>query len=325
MDTLLWRFLTCVVSRWWFGPAPDWPTVRARIDAGTTYARAPRGVAVRTGRLGGLPVEVLKPRAAPPDAAVLYLHGGGYALGTPRMARTLAGALAAAMDTTVHVLDYRLAPEHPYPAAIEDTVAAYRALVDAGIPAERIAVVGDSAGGGLAVDLALQLRGDPLPQPAILGLICPMLDLTSNSSAFQGITNRDAVLTPSLLAGLIDAYLPGVPESERRDRSPLYRDIAGVAPIVMHSAGDDLLSGDARRFAAHAAEFGVPLRHREFRGLWHVFHSMPIGVAEAAVEDFAAALSECIYGRAGALDRARGHPRSSKNIEPSLNSRNSAQ
>ncbi|MFE3002614.1 alpha/beta hydrolase [Nocardia sp. NPDC059246] len=296
MEIAFWRLLSRLVGHWWFGPAPDWSRVRARVGAGTTFARAPRGIAVETSRLGGIPVETLTPRSAPADAAVLYLHGSGYVIGMPRMVRTLTGALASAMGTTVHALDYRLAPEHPYPAAIDDTVAAYRALLAAGIPAERIAVVGDSAGGGLALDLALRLREKHWPQPAILGLICPVLDLTANSSAFQCDPSREPLLNPQLMTQFMDAYLPGVPEDERRSRSPLYRDITGLPPIVMHSAGDDLLAGDAHRFAALAAKSAAPLRHREYRNLWHVFHAMPMRVAREAVIDLASALSDRLYG-----------------------------
>lgn len=292
----MWRFMSRLVGHWWFGPAPDWARVRARVGAGTTFARAPRGIAVETGRLGGVPVETLTPRAAPADAAVLYLHGSGYVIGMPRMVRTLTGALAAAMGTTVHALDYRLAPEHPYPAAIDDTVAAYRALLAQGIPAERIAVVGDSAGGGLALDLSMRLRDQHWPQPAILGLICPVLDLSASSSAFHCDPSREPLLNPPLMAQFMDAYLPGVPEPERQARSPLYRDITGLAPIVMHSAGDDLLAGDAREFAALAAKVAAPLRHREYPHLWHVFHAMPMRVAREAVTDLAAMLSDRLYG-----------------------------
>ncbi|MFE3101242.1 alpha/beta hydrolase [Nocardia tengchongensis] len=296
VEKTLWRFVSRLVGHWWFGPAPEWDRVRSRVGAGTTFARAPRGVAVSTGQLGGVPVETLTPRSAPADAAVLYLHGSGYVIGMPRMVRTLTGALAAAMGTKVHALDYRLAPEHPHPAAIDDTLAAYRALLAQGIPAERIAVVGDSAGGGLALDLAMRLRDKHWPQPAILGLICPVLDLTANSSAFHCDPSREPLLNPPLMAQFMDAYLPGVPEDARRDRSPLYRDITDLPPIVMHSAADDLLAGDARRFADLAAKSAAPLRHREYPGLWHVFHAMPMRVAHEAVADLATMLCDRLYG-----------------------------
>ncbi|MEU1208115.1 alpha/beta hydrolase [Nocardia sp. NPDC005825] len=296
MEKAVWRFVSRLIGHWMFGPAPDWNRVRARVGASTAFARAPRAVAVTAGRLGGVPVETLTPSGAPADAAVLYLHGSGYVIGNSSMVRPLTGALAAAMGTTVHSLDYRLAPEHPHPAPIEDTVAAYRALVAQGIPAERIAVVGDSAGGGLALDLAMRLRDEDQPQPAILGLICPVLDMSASSSAFHCDPSREPLLNPPLMAQFMDAYLPGVPEQERQARSPLYRDITGLAPIVMHSSGDDLLAGDAREFAALAAKVAAPLRHREFPHLWHVFHVLPMRVAREAVDDLATMLSDRLFG-----------------------------
>lgn len=285
-----------LIGAWWFGPAPDWPRVRARAVAGTRSARAPRGVAVTTGELGGVPAEVLTARDAPDDTAILYLHGSGFVIGAPQMVRTLTGALAAAMNTTVYALDYRLAPEHPHPAAIDDTVAAYLALLEKGIRPDHIAVVGDSAGGTLAVDLALRLRDEQLPFPAVLGMICPVLDLSSDSSAFHCDGRREPLLTADLMRQFFDAYLPDVPQSRRRELSPLYRDITGLPPIVLHSGADDILAGDARRFADHAARTGAPLRHREYRNLWHVFHAMPMRPAREAVDDLAAALGSTLRG-----------------------------
>lgn len=291
----LCRFEARVAGAWWFRPAPDWPRVRARAVASTKSARAPRGVSVTSDELGGVPTEVLT-ADTPGDTAVLYLHGSGFVIGAPQIVRPLTGALAAAMATKVYALDYRLAPEHPYPAAVEDTVAAYLALLERGVRPDRLAVVGDSAGGTLAVDLALRLRDEQLPCPAVIGMICPVLDLSAASSAFRADGRREPLLTADLMRQFYDAYLPGVPESRRRELSPLYRDITGLPPIVLHSAADDILAGDARRFADHAAKTGAPLRHREYRGMWHVFHAMPMKPARDAVHDLAAALGSTLHG-----------------------------
>ncbi|MFC9998752.1 alpha/beta hydrolase [Nocardia sp. NPDC127526] len=292
----LMRWATRVVGWWSFGPIPDWRRARKRMNAGTRYARPPRGVRVEAGSLGGVPAEILTPPGAAADAAVLYLHGGGFAVGAPPMERPTAGAIAAAMWTTVYTLDYRLAPEFPYPAAIDDAVAAYRALLDRGIPAGRIAVAGDSAGGTLTLDLALRARDEGLPAPAVLGLICPALDLSADSLAFRCDPSREPLLSPELIREFTDAYLPGMPQDRRRAVSPLYRDITGLPPIVLQSAGDDPLAGDARRFAELAAKTGAPLRHHEYRGLWHVFHAWPMAPARAAIREMSAALAEGIYG-----------------------------
>ncbi|MEU0543626.1 alpha/beta hydrolase [Nocardia sp. NPDC005978] len=297
--TALLRSTSRLIGRWWFDAAPDWDRVRRREAAGTRFARAPRGVRVTAGELGGRPAEILTPAGAPADAAVLYLHGGGFTMGTPQMLRPITGLLAATMGTTVYALDYRLAPEHVYPAAIDDAVAAYRALLERGIPAERIAVAGDSAGGDLTIEVGLRVRDAQLPAPAVLGAICPVLDFSDGSAAFDCDPSREPLLSPEVIAQFTDAYLPGVTQERRREISPAYRDITGLPPIVLHSATDDPLAGDARRFADRAAKTGAPLRHSEYRGLWHVFHALPMPQAREAVRDLAGMLAERIYGRSG--------------------------
>ncbi|MRH86690.1 alpha/beta hydrolase fold domain-containing protein [Nocardia sp. SYP-A9097] len=292
----LTRLMARAVGAWWFGAAPDWVEVRRRATLSTKSSSAPRAVTVTQDQLAGLPVEILTPPAAPADAAVLYLHGGGFVMGSPKMMRPLTGPLALDMNTTVYALDYRLAPEYTHPAPIDDAEAAYRALLARGIPAERIAVAGDSAGGGLTLELGLRIRDAGLPAPAVLGMICPLIDFSPDSMAFHGGPTREPLLTPKVIAKCLDGYLPGVPADERRAISPIYQDITGLPPMVLHSATDDPLSGDGRRLADKAAKAGVPLRHREYRKLWHVFHAMPMKPARAAVGDMAAMLAEGIYG-----------------------------
>ncbi|MET9485841.1 alpha/beta hydrolase [Nocardia sp. NPDC006630] len=292
----LLRFTSRLLGRYWFAAAPDWELARRRAETTTANARAPRTVVVTSAQLADLPVEILTPPGAPADAAVLYLHGGGYVIGSARMMRPLTGALALEMGTTVYALDYRLAPEHPHPAPIDDAVAAYRELLERGIPAERIAVAGDSAGGGLALEAGMRIRDENLPAPAILGLICPVLDFSPDSAAFHCGPTREPLITPKVIEQFLDAYLPGIPAAQRHALSPLYRDLTGLPPIVVHSAGEDPLSGDARRLAARATELGVPLRHREYRKVWHVFHAMPMKSGRDATRDLAAMLTEGIYG-----------------------------
>ncbi|MGX1806682.1 alpha/beta hydrolase [Nocardia sp. NPDC055321] len=297
--TALLRSTSRLIGRWIFGAAPDWVRVRRREAAATRFARAPRGVRITAGTLGGRPAEILTPAGAPADAAVLYLHGGGFTMGSPRMLRPITGLLAETMGTVVYALDYRLAPEHLYPAAIDDATTAYRDLLARGIPAERIAVAGDSAGGDLTIELGLRVRDAGLPAPAVLGSICPVLDFSAGSAAFDCDPSREPLLSPRVIAQFTDAYLPGVSQTRRRELSPLYRDITGLPPIVLHSATDDPLGGDARRFAELAAKAGAPLRHSEYRGLWHVFHALPMPQARAAVRELGALLAEQVYGRSG--------------------------
>jgi acetyl esterase/lipase len=256
-------------------------------------SKLPADVTVEADSLAAVAVERLTPRTARADAAILYLHGGGYASGSARGYRGLAGALAAASGMRVIVADYRLAPEHPFPAALDDALAVYRALVDQGAA---IAVVGDSAGGGLTLALAQRIRDMSLPAPAALGLICPWLDLAADQAATR-LPARDPLIIPSLIAewctfytGTHDAHEPGI--------SPIYGDLASLPPTVMHSAGDDPLAVDADKLEHELAlkSRGRLFIHHRFPKRWHDFHLQVGFLADAddAVASFGAQLSELI-------------------------------
>src|SRR5436305_9723319 len=196
--------------------------------------------------LRGVPAERLRPDGAVRNAALLYLHGGGYCIGSPRTHRALATRLAAAAGVAAYVPDYRLAPEHPHPAALDDALAAYRALLDAGFAAGRILVAGDSAGGGLALALAMALPDAGEPAPAAVGMICPWLDLAPDHAGGRPASGRDALLTPGALTAWARAYADGR-GPQHPAVSPLHGDLRGLPPLVLHSAGDDVLAGDAER------------------------------------------------------------------------------
>jgi epsilon-lactone hydrolase len=163
------------------GPRVPVGVQRRWLAAVTRPTPLAEDVAIRPGRLGRRPAETLTPSGGDPTTAVLYLHGGGFTTGSPATHRALATHLAAATGATVHVLDYRLAPEHPFPAALDDVLVAYRELLDRGATPARTALAGDSAGGWLVLSAALRLRTDGDRLPAVLGLISPWLDLTGAS------------------------------------------------------------------------------------------------------------------------------------------------
>ncbi|HTM84705.1 MAG TPA: alpha/beta hydrolase fold domain-containing protein, partial [Mycobacterium sp.] len=228
-------------------------------------SKLPAGVVAEADSLGGVPVERVTPPDARPDAAILFLHGGGYASGSAPGYRGFAGAVAAAAGMQIVVADYRLAPDHPFPAALDDALAAYRALADL---VGTIAVAGDSAGGGLTLALAQRIQDLSLPAPVALGLISPWLDLALDQAAARPPA-KDPLIIPSLIAewctfyaGTRDAREPGI--------SPLHGDLAALPPIVMHSAGDDPLAIDAdnlEREIARQSAAGV-LIHRRFTKRW---------------------------------------------------------
>jgi acetyl esterase/lipase len=261
-------------------------------------SRISGGVTVEADLIAGVPVEHVIPPMARPDAALLFFHGGGYASGSARGYRAFAAALAAAAGIRVVTVDYRLAPEHPFPAAYDDAFEVYRALVE---QVATIAVVGDSAGGGLSLALTQRIRGTSLPAPVALGLICPWLDLEADKAGTRA-AGKDPLIIPSLVtewcsfyAGTTDAREPGI--------SPIYGDLTSLPPIVMHSAEDDPLAVDADRLEREVARqsTGGIIIHRRFTKRWHDFH-LQVGFladADAAIEMFGAQLADLITARRG--------------------------
>ncbi len=221
---------------------------------------SPAGTTVRPVRAGGVPALVVA-RDDHPQATVLYLHGGGYVVGSAFGYQPHAGALAAAARTGVLVPDYRLAPEHPYPAAVQDAVNAYRWLLDQGVDADRIVVAGDSAGGGLVMSLLLTLRRDGEPAPAGAVLLCPWLDLRLRHTTIPGAAAPvDAPMaTDAEMSRCVDAYLGGHP-SDDPIVDPLAADLGGLPPLLIQAATGDARLVDAKALAARAHEQGVDAR-----------------------------------------------------------------
>lgn len=259
------------VGRWVFSPRTDWEGRRRRFALATSSLRPPRGTKVEERAVGGVPAERLTPRAGTVAGTLLYLHGGGYCTGSPSGYRALAGALAAELRCAAVVPDYRLAPEHPWPAQLEDARAAYEGLLAEGVAPESIVVAGDSAGGHLSLSLALALRDAGLPQPAALGLISPWLDLRPETIEARARTPREPFLNRGLMRAFTQDTLQGADATDPLV-SPVLADLRGLAPMVVHIAGDDHLAPDADALVARAREQGVPIEERRMEGVWHVVH-----------------------------------------------------
>jgi acetyl esterase/lipase len=219
---------------------------------------------------------------------VLYLHGGGFTVGSPATHRALAAHLALASGATVHLVDYRLAPEHPFPAAVDDAVAAYRDLLTRGAEPGHTALVGDSAGGWLALTTALRLRADGDRLPAVLGLVSPWLDLSGASWPDR----IDPMLQLAWLHRCATAFAAGA-DVTAPVFAPLTVDLSGLPPMVVHVGSEEILLPDAVDLARTARAAGVPVDLRRLDGLWHVAHASAGLVAEstAAVGDLGAALA----------------------------------
>ncbi len=245
-----------------FGPDATVGQMREAFAAGA--APAPAGVACERVELGGRPALQLTAAARdghPAGGALLYLHGGGFVIGSAETGAGVAGALAARTGATAYSLDYRLAPEDPFPAAVDDTLAAYRDLLDRA-PADRIVVAGDSAGGGLAIAMLLAARDAGMPVPAGVAVFSPWVDLTLSGPSIESRDGDDPLFTPADLTWYAERYLPG-PDRDVRARAPLaspaLADLTGLPPMLVQVGGRELLLDDAVRLAARAAHDGVDI------------------------------------------------------------------
>jgi len=240
-------------------------TAQRRIEKVVSRAHfVPANTTVTPLRLADRPTERLTAGNSTPDTAVLYLHGGGYTIGSSTTHRSLAAHLAHETDTAVYLLDYRLAPEHPYPAALDDAVVAFDALTDAGYPPERIAIAGDSAGGGLGLATAQRLVTQHGVTPAALGLIAPWVDPNQRM-----VRNRDLVVNRRWSRRCASDYL-GAGDPRATGYAPLHGPMSGLPPTYVQADTGELLYKQCVELVSTLREAGVSVRFSESSGLWHV-------------------------------------------------------
>jgi epsilon-lactone hydrolase len=253
------------------GGPPDVAEARRTAARLATGVRPPAGWRIRaaTAPMAGEWIERTEP-AAPPARTVLYLHGGGYYFCSPATHRTITLGLAIAAEAQVFVPEYRLAPEHRFPAAVEDAVRAYRGLVAAGTPPERLVVAGDSAGGGLALALLLSLRaaGDPLPAGAVL--FSPWTDLAATGDSLRRNERSDPMFHGSHVGASARIYLGDAPATDPL-ASPLYADLAGLPPLFIQASDSEVLLDDSTRLVEKARRAGVAVEFRAWHRLPHVW------------------------------------------------------
>lgn len=230
-------------------------------------------VTVESLSFGSVPVEKITPANATPGKVLLYLHGGGHVFGSIKSHRHFVSRLAVATKATAYHIDYRLAPEHPYPAAIEDALVAYRALLDSGIAPADLVVGGESAGGNLAAALLLKLKQDNLPQPAGLYLLSPWLDMTTTAESYEKVGARDPMISREGIVGVALAYLGNQPDNPLA--SPVRADVAGLPPMLIQVGSEEVLLSDSTTFANNAAMTGIDVSLRVWAGMphaWPLFH-----------------------------------------------------
>lgn len=254
-------------------------------SGGLLLPRGTRTEAIRAGE-GGPSCEWILPACVDHGAesgraetpVILYFHGGGWVLGWYQTHRILTARLAQAAGLPVLAVDYRLAPEHPFPAALDDCLAAYRWLLAEGWPAYRIVFAGDSAGGNLVVAAMLALRDSGEPLPAGGACISPMTDQLMTGESFHART--DALLTEEFVAFASARYLAGT-DPRAPLVSPLYADLSGLPPLLIHAGGDEILLSDCTRLAEAARKAGVEVELEVWPGMWHVWHSFAPFLPEA--------------------------------------------
>jgi acetyl esterase/lipase len=264
------------------GPDLSAPPEQARVafDAMVASLPAPPDVAFVEESLAGVPA--LRYGLADPSApTLLYLHGGGYVVGNAWGYRGLVAALADASGMAAYAIDYRLAPEHPFPAAIDDAGAAFRALIDRGHDPSRIAIAGDSAGGGLTVATLLRLRDAGATLPGAAFLISPWADLGCTGPSMIGKAAADPSLTEAGLRGMAAHYLGGTDPAAPL-ASPINADLTGLPPMLIHVGTAEILLDDALRLATAAGRDDVAVTLEVWPGLFHVWHAFAFMLPEGA-------------------------------------------
>lgn len=262
------------LMRWVF---EDWQRVTAE----------PEDVTYKSTEIGGVPGLLVRPLDADPSQVLVFLHGGGFALGSSASHRKLAGHVAAACGATGFVADFRRAPEHPYPAQLDDTTAVFDALVNRGIDPVDITFVGDSAGANIAIATTLRLAQSGAATPGLVVTISPWLDMENSGETITTNNDTDFLITREGLQGNIDRYLSGGASPTDPLVNPLYADFAGFPPLYITAADIESLYADATRLHTLAQDAGVDVTFDVAKGHQHVF-PLQAGQLAAADESIAA-------------------------------------
>jgi monoterpene epsilon-lactone hydrolase len=264
-------------------PPGDHPVEKLRAGMERTSLPPGEDITATPVAAGGVPAEWVAAPGAAPERVVLYLHGGGYVMGSLTTHRKLAGDVSRASGAGVLLLDYRLAPEHPLPACVDDAVAAYRWLLQQDVTPGSIAIAGDSAGGGLTVATLLALRDAGEPMPAAAVCISPWVDFTGEAESITTRAERDPMVGIGDLGRFAGWYLGG---ADARASSPVHADLAGLPPLLIHVGDEEILHDDAVLLAERASTAGVDATLEVWPEMFHVWHVFAGRVPEstAAVE-----------------------------------------
>jgi acetyl esterase/lipase len=248
--------------------------------------RMPKGVQVERLDISGLPAAWVRSAQANPERVIVYLHGGGYVVGSIDDYKMLCGQMADVLKTNLLIPEYRLAPENPFPAAVEDAKDIYRWLLEQGFKPANIVIAGDSAGGGLGLAAVLALRDDGVPLPAAIVCLSPWADLTFQGQSHQAKAKSEAMLTSEKLHEWAGFYA-GAENPAHPLISPVYADFRGFPPLLIQVGSEEILLDDARMVAEKARAAGVDVTLKIWEGMWHVWQMLGEFVPEgkAAIEE----------------------------------------
>jgi acetyl esterase/lipase len=253
-------------------PELDPVVMRANMEQMTTLMPLPPDVKAEPTAVAGVPAEWVTTPDVDPARTVLYLHGGGYVIGSVNTHRDLAGRISRAAGARVLNVDYRLAPEHPHPAAVDDATAAYRWLLGSGQDPRRLAVAGDSAGGGLTVATLVALRDQKQPLPAAGVCLSPWVDLEGTGDSMTTCAELDPMVQKEPLGRMARFYL-GDLDARTPLAAPLYADLSGLPPLLIQVGTAETLLDDATRIAERARKAGVDVTLEVWDDMIHVFQA----------------------------------------------------
>ncbi|MFI6041726.1 alpha/beta hydrolase [Nocardia sp. NPDC051321] len=255
--------------------------IRAGFRALMAQMNVPSEIRTRTTTLGDRPAVLVEPVDTARAGTILYFHGGGFVYGSPETAMPLTANLVTRTGFRAYSVDYRLAPEHPFPAAIDDALSAYRALLDSGEHPSTIAFAGDSAGGGLTVTTCLTARDAGLPMPAAIVAFSPGLDMTRTGESMDTKADTDPLFTRASLEHTGAMYLDGHDPHQPLLSPATLADLSGFPPMLLQAGTNDMILDDATRLAARARAAGVDVILDITADLPHVYQSFTGALDEA--------------------------------------------
>lgn len=277
------------------GNPGDWAAEREKYTRVLARHPTPDGVFVTEIDMGGIPATMVTPDDAEEGRILLYIHGGGYIAGSPSAYHGLAGHYARLLKAVVYMPDYRLAPEHPFPAAIDDNLASYTWLLKQGHDPKAIAFSGDSAGGAMVVSVMVAARNAGLALPAAGVAISPWANLEHSGSSMTTRDGIDPTVSPAGLDLMAKAFLNGALKNNP-DASPVFADVRGLPPILLQIGESEVMLSDAMKLAQHLAENRVRVSLDVWPGMFHVWHMFASVLPEGmqALEGAAAFLDDAL-------------------------------